>query len=366
MAPTEAATARARHTKNRLAEARKAAGLSQLELSARTGVSRSEISAIETGRLTPSVKHALALARALGVSVEDIFGEGEAGNDLSGGRFPEGTLLWKLKGPRAPRLLPCETTPSGTLAHDAVVAKGRIVERVRGPLPDSLVIAGCDPAVGLLVREVERLGVRAIPLQRGSTSALEEVARGVADAAGVHVAGVHVGPRAGLDGELDNASAARSRLGQGCHLLRIARWKEGIACREAPRRSPTKRWLAGLRWAAREPGSAARLLQDRLLASTGIRRSTRRVAPDHRTLARLVGGGWADAGICVEYAAREAGLEFVPLTEEPYDLCIPDALLEEPPLQALIAAVRSPRYRRLLADLPGYDTRETGELVRVV
>jgi hypothetical protein len=36
----------------------------------------------------------------------------------------------------------------------------------------------------------------------------------------------------------------------------------------------------------------------------------------------------------------------------------------DPRVQALIEAVRSPAYRGLIGELPGYDSTETGELER--
>ena len=48
-------------------------GWSQDELARRSGLSRAGISAIETGRLVPSTGAALALARAFGCTVEDLF-----------------------------------------------------------------------------------------------------------------------------------------------------------------------------------------------------------------------------------------------------------------------------------------------------
>jgi putative transcriptional regulator len=48
-------------------------GLSQLELAQALDVSRQTINAIETGRYTPSLPLAIALARYFGASVEEIF-----------------------------------------------------------------------------------------------------------------------------------------------------------------------------------------------------------------------------------------------------------------------------------------------------
>lgn len=58
---------------NRLREMRMARNLTQETLAQAVGVTRQSIIAIEKGRYVPSVRLALALARALETSVEDIF-----------------------------------------------------------------------------------------------------------------------------------------------------------------------------------------------------------------------------------------------------------------------------------------------------
>ncbi len=59
------------------AAARQAAGLTQQQLAEQVGVGRVTIARIEAGTQTPSVEIALAMARVLGRSVEELFGEGQ-------------------------------------------------------------------------------------------------------------------------------------------------------------------------------------------------------------------------------------------------------------------------------------------------
>jgi putative transcriptional regulator len=47
--------------------------LTQAELAARAGVTRRSVNAIETGRMVPSVLLGLKLARALGVTIDELF-----------------------------------------------------------------------------------------------------------------------------------------------------------------------------------------------------------------------------------------------------------------------------------------------------
>jgi len=61
----------------RLRLARQARGFSQQQLAGMAGVSRQAVSAVEAGHSDPSLRVALAVARALGTTVEQLFGPGE-------------------------------------------------------------------------------------------------------------------------------------------------------------------------------------------------------------------------------------------------------------------------------------------------
>lgn len=59
--------------RNRLKEARSAAGLSQGQLAEMVGVSRNTISSIETGQFSPTAKLALIICIALDKNFEELF-----------------------------------------------------------------------------------------------------------------------------------------------------------------------------------------------------------------------------------------------------------------------------------------------------
>ena len=63
--------------KNRLRVLRAERGWSQAELGSRIGVSRQAVNAIETGRHDPSLPLAFRLARLFGMTIEEIFEDGE-------------------------------------------------------------------------------------------------------------------------------------------------------------------------------------------------------------------------------------------------------------------------------------------------
>jgi putative transcriptional regulator len=61
--------------RNDVRDLREAGGLSQGELANELGVSRQTINSIETGKYTPSLPLALALARFFNATVEEMFHE---------------------------------------------------------------------------------------------------------------------------------------------------------------------------------------------------------------------------------------------------------------------------------------------------
>jgi len=72
---------------------------------------------------------------------------------------------------------------------------------------------------------------------------------------------------------------------------------------------------------------------------------------------------WAEAGVCVRFSAVEAGLNFLPVRSETLDLCFPAAFQNDRRIQALVRLLRGRTCRRLISELPGYDARETGEIL---
>lgn len=345
---------------NPVAARRKARGWSQEELAARSGIPRSSVSAMEAGRLTPSVTAALAVARALECSVEELFGSGGEGGEreLAWAWQPrfETIRYWEAEVGGRRLLYPVETLTGCSWAHDGIWRAGVLHERGDWDAAHTLVLAGCDPAAGLLAAEYAAAsGFRLLAFMRGGGAALDLLKQGV-----VHVAALH---RSTAEQPERNAEAVRERLGGGYRLLRSAEWQEGIAlASDNSTRSVTSCAKNVRQWAMREKGSAARECLDELLEKP---RDSKRAAFSHAAVAEAVRGGWAEAGVCVKLCAEDAGLRFLPVRTESLDLCFPAALERDPRLQALIRLMRSRSHRRLIDELPGYDARHTGEMMAV-
>ncbi|MDB5384822.1 MAG: periplasmic molybdate-binding protein/domain protein [Planctomycetaceae bacterium] len=348
---------------NRLKQLRQERGWSQADLAQEAGISRPAVSSIENHRLIPSVAAAMSLARALRCPVEELFGQAadraESGpvwawpaepTELEAGRY------WHAKVGKRTLLYPVEMTPSGVLEHDGICRGGALESRSRFSAEQTLVVACCDPAAGLLASEIERLtGLRVIILPRSSQQAITLLGAGL-----VHVAGIHFATTESPD---ENRKAVRERIDGSFSLLRVARWQEGLALsRNVAVHSISEALAAKLRWVGRQAGSGARNCQDELLEN---RPAPKNLAKDHRGVGEAIRSGWAEAGICVRLASEEAGLRFISIREEIYELCFATEFEDDPRIRALKNAIRAKSYSKLLADLPGYDSAECGELQRV-
>ena len=332
-----------------LREARSERGWSQEGLARRSGISRAEISAIETGRVTPSTAVALALAEALDQPVEQLFRLSTEGSGPAGVWAWEPHLdkrFWLAEAFGEILRYPAESTAMGYLPQDGPVQDSAGRRGARLDPHSTLVVAGCDPAAGILAEVLRPSRVRLLPFLRSSSKALELLGQ-----RRVHAAGVHLGASVA-----ENEREVSRRLGRGYRLLPLARWREGVAL--APGvgiQAVSSAMSAGLRWVGREEGSGARRCLDEILAGHEPPDGYSYTARDHRGVVETIRTGWAQAGVCVQLAAEEAGLDFLPVQAEAYDLCYPVELEGDWRLRALREAVRSRLFRGLLGGLPGYE-----------
>jgi molybdate-binding protein/transcriptional regulator with XRE-family HTH domain len=327
---------------------------SQDELARRAGISRAAVSAIEIKRLVPSVAAALALAKAFGCRVEDLFGSADDAVETETWAWEplaDPCGYWRAEvGGRILRF-PTEVTVAGMLPHDGVVNRGEPVQASEFNPGRTLVMASCDPAASLIASEYERAtGFRLLPLHRSSHEALELLRQGL-----VHVAGIHL---ATAKNDSGNARAAKNVLGGGFSLLRFATWDEGLAVQPSTSRSSVNAIVrANLRWVGRESGAGARQCQDEILGN----RQPRRQAKDHRGVAEAIRCGWADVGVCLRLVSEQAGLRFIHIRNEAYELCYPASLKSDVRLKKLVDVLRSHALRRHFESVPGYELSRTIE-----
>jgi len=395
--------------------ARQARGFSQQQLAGMAGVSRQAVSAVESGQSDPSLRVALALAQALGVTVEELFGaegaiptvsarlvspigqdtggSGQAGSGaddaaaavarvtlapigesfvalpLTGatvsraGFLPAGGLLTAAQtGQPAPPGHPDQAGRRNGATDPAAFPAARLADiRPIGPPRPTLVVAGCDPALPLLE---EPLSLLDPPIAFSwwpcsSREALRLAADGL-----VHAAGAHLRDRSG---EYNTAAAAELLAGGG-EVIGFSAWREGLVLRPAAADGVTG--VAdvvgrGLRLANREPGAEARRVLDRELGRAGIDGEQvagyQTMAAGHLQVADAIAAGLADAGVACEPAALAYGLAFLPLAAERFDLVIPAEHAAAREVQALIKVLASRWLIDQLTSLPGYDPSSCGQ-----
>lgn len=356
----------------RLRAARLVRGFSQQQLAGMAGVSRQAVSAVESGHSDPSLRVALALASAVGMTVEEVFGPGRPAAEVEvqpvarlGGRGGRAALAAVGDGFVALPLAGDTATRAGFLPAGGLVGSQPGSVRPISPPRSTLVVAGCDPALPLLEVPLSLLDppVAFVWWPCGSEQALKLAARGL-----VHAAGVHLRDQAG---EGYNTGQARSLLGgQGAEVIGFSAWREGLALAsglDGQVSGVADVARLGLRLVNREAGSEARQVLDRELlrlrltpaALTGYDTQTR----GHLQVTSAISAGLAQAGISAEPAALAYSLPFVPLADERFDLVIPRALMESRPVQSMLRVLSSPWLLAQLESLPGYDAARCGEHV---
>lgn len=348
-------------------------GITQLDLAERVGVTRQSLYAIEQGRAQPSVGLALRISRALGTSVEELFDEEPAVVEVSasseGAKAGERVVLGWVGEQRVALALDERSIIEAHRAADGVISKieGKrlSVELFAGDVSrETLFITGCAPALAVLAEQVSgSSGQRAVWLPRTSLDALDLLRRNQ-----VHIAGVHLVDE--TTGEANVPCVKREIPRRHLLLFNLATWEQGfVLARGNPRGIHDGSDLSRrkVRVAQREPGAAAQLLLARVLERDGSKLADLAppalVASGHLELARFVAQGLADVGVAHRSAAVAYGLDFIPLSEERFDLVVPKENAEQNSVGRVVDALRRYPFRRELDALGSYGTSRTGELV---
>jgi molybdate-binding protein/DNA-binding XRE family transcriptional regulator len=358
---------------SKVASVRQQRAVSAAALAKAAGVSRQTIYAVEAGTYVPNTVTSLRMARALGVNVSDLFCLADAAEEAQ---------------PPTAVVRPCQPFHPGQAVQLCSV-DGKLVAAPAEPadwcLPPSdgvmephsrvrlhaadadfgkrILLAGCDPAMGLVAsyleaRYLEKAGLQVVLLHQNSSRSLHLLKDGFA-----HVAGSHLGN--------SNVDAV-SRLfpAPSAALISFALWQEGLVT--AAGNPKSIRGVADLarrdvRLVNREEGSGTRALLDRCLKRLSLSsakvRGYRRTATGHLAAAREVASGHADCCLATEAAARLFGLHFIPLESVRYDLALRTQQLDSPALQTFFDAMSQLAFRKMLSGLAGYDTSVTGTRV---
>lgn len=119
----------------------------------------------------------------------------------------------------------------------------------------------------------------------------------------------------------------------------------------------------GVRLAARPKGAGAQQLLEALMRKAGIPNTAlvpALIAPTGPDIAQAIRAGHADYGVATRAVATAAGLDFVALMTEHFDLVMRQRDSYRPPLQRLLALLRSPAFDARARELGGLDVGSAG------
>ena len=238
--------------------------------------------------------------------------------------------------------------------------------------PAGMIAADPPPIVGgsqddLLEWAMRESGSGLASLAEGTARGVDRLLRGEVIAAAIHFHSETIA----ADGA-DGANVAAVRAMPGLHdavLVGFARREQGLLL--APGNPKQLNSLAdvlssGAKMAVRQAGAGAQMLLDVLLTRAGAGpKDLRRLDPACLTgpdLAAAIRAGRADCGVATRAAARSAGLDFVPLLYEHFDLLMRQRSYFRPAMQALIGFIAQKRLTQRAAELSGYDPAPAGQI----
>jgi putative molybdopterin biosynthesis protein len=238
--------------------------------------------------------------------------------------------------------------------------------------PSGMMVADAPPIVGgsqdnLLEWSLRESGSGLASLSEGTMRGVERLQRGEVIAAAIHFHGPEVSGNAAEDPNVAALKAIPSL--HDAVLVGVTRREQGLLLAPGnPKnlRSLTDVLASGALMAVRQPGAGAQLLLEALLTRLGTSpRSLRRREPPCLTgpdLAATIRAGHADCGIATRAAAKSAGLDFVPLLWESFDLLMRQRSYFRPHMQALVGFLREDRLTMRATELSGYDTSDAGQI----
>ncbi len=366
---------------SRLGQVRKSRGVSASDLARRVNVSRQTIYAIESGAYVPNTEVALHMARELEVTVDELFslhGDAPRATDSLAAEILSAEPPAKGQPVRICQIgsrwvsVPVSASPYYLPEADGIVkgagrTKGRaelLVFAKDEASQKRLVLAGCDPATGLLSRMVEKIsGVEVVCAGASSKLALQWLVEGK-----VHIAGSHL--EDAKTGEFNLPFIRKQFPGEDFSVVTFARWEEGLVVAPGNPKSIKKvedLTRRNVRFVNREPGSGSRALLDKLLEKAGIDaqkvQGYARIAFGHLAAAYCVVAGDADVCLATRSAAQTFHLDFIPLHSERYDLVMRRRTAELPAVKSFLDVLQRASLRRKLEVLAGYDTSQTGTIV---
>lgn len=241
----------------------------------------------------------------------------------------------------------------------------RLLKR-KEQIENTLVIIGShDPILDLLSNQFTLTfpGQYLASTHVGSMAGLFALKRGEA-----HLAGIHL-----LDpetGDYNRSYLEKYSLKEDVVLVNLVYREQGLILAPGVEIGEiTQIAEQKLKYVNRQRGAGTRLLFDYLLQQNGLTpmdiKGYEREEFTHLAVAAAIANGTADVGMGIQSAAWSFGLDFIPLTEERYDLAIMKQYYDLELVQKLLAVIQSAQFAKQVRRLPGYDLRDSGKIIKL-
>jgi len=197
----------------------------------------------------------------------------------------------------------------------------------------------------------------------GSMGGLMAVKRGACHLAGSHLLDTE-------DGSYNVSYIKKYLPGIDVRLVNLVYRDQGLIVRRGnPKKIKGIQDLArrDVSFINRQAGSGTRILLDYRLSQIGINPADiigyQHEEFTHMAVAVAVLSGTVDTGLGIYAAAKALDLDFIPVVTEQYDLIIPLAHFESVNIQLMVETINSREFKRRVAELGGYSTEKTGEII---
>ncbi|MGB5158915.1 substrate-binding domain-containing protein [Desulfobacterium sp. N47] len=362
----------------RLKVIRQSAGISQIQLASLVGIKRQAVYDIECGKYVPNTSVALQMAKILGCKVEDLFYHNlpertdnisladksiSPNNRISVVKIRDRLVAYSLEGRNS--------SGHSFQAADAILeADGKTVKFFKdfNTIEKTALLLGCDPALGILACHVARqcFDVSLKCRFASSGQSLKHLAAGQ-----THMAATHMHDSGK---EQSNITYAKKILGgTPANVIAFANFEEGLMISKGnPHKINRISDLVkgSVRFVNREPGAALRTLLDDRLESLDIPSDKiagyNNIVFSHEEGAQMLAYGLADAALGLRAVASAWGLDFITIETVRCDIIIPTDLMDHHAIRTMLDILQTRAFRDELAQLPGYENKETGKMITAI
>ncbi len=229
------------------------------------------------------------------------------------------------------------------------------------PADPPLIVGGShDPLLQWALAE-SRAGLAILP--EGSEAGYRRFLKGQVIAAAIHFHALD-----DPDSDSNTATVSKEPTLYDAVLIAFARREQGLvlaAGNPLDLKCMSDVVSRSVRLATRPDGAGAQQLLKVLMKRDGVRTDALRpalIAPTGPDIAQAIRANHADCGVASRAVATAAGLDFVALAIEHFDLLMRQRDSYRSPLQDLLALLRSPLFRNRAAELGGLDVSDLGKV----